>query len=446
MIYRKESIKVAYDIDFLGLGYASPKDRTGIFRVVEHVAEILVEKKCDVHFFAQTYANEADTYLNNDSKLRPYLIELIRRNNTSYINEVNHFLRQVGKKSLQSHYNGEEKAPLLGKIFRKAVFSVQSFMPPLRDRIEVIKIDDLNILRKVNVYHSPFSKITDTVRSFSHLKCFLTVYDLIPILYPQYLNLTGSSWTHEAIASLRPKDWVFTISQATKDDLCEYRKDLHPSQVIVTHLAASPDKFYRCTNADELQAIRNKYHLPENAKYFLALSNLAPHKNFAHLLKCFDRLIRQENLSDVYLILVGSRAWQYEDIFERVRSSKELSKRVIFTGRVQDPELPALYSGATGFVFPSLYEGFGLPPLEAMQCGVPVITSNTSSLPEVVGRAGIMVNPTDEDALCQAMLSVYQDSVLRDQLAKKSLEQAAKFSWQKCVQQVIKGYRTALNS
>ena len=105
-----------------------------------------------------------------------------------------------------------------------------------------------------------------------------------------------------------------------------------------------------------------------------------------------------------------------------------------------------MYSGATTFVYPSFYEGFGLPPLEAMQCGVPVITSNTSSLPEVVGGAGIMIYPTDSDALCQGMYKLYTQSSLRESMTLRSIEQAKKFSWQKCTQQTIDVYKLALDN
>jgi glycosyltransferase involved in cell wall biosynthesis len=143
---------------------------------------------------------------------------------------------------------------------------------------------------------------------------------------------------------------------------------------------------------------------------------------------------------------VGKRGQGYENILAHASIGEQLQERVIFTGRVDDEDLAALYSGALCFTFMSYYEGFGLPPLEAMQCGVPVITSNTSSLPEVVGDAGITVNPKDEDALCQAMLGVYRDEHLRAEMARKSLVQAAKFSWDKCVVQTVQGYQKALNA
>jgi glycosyltransferase involved in cell wall biosynthesis len=142
-------------------------------------------------------------------------------------------------------------------------------------------------------------------------------------------------------------------------------------------------------------------------------------------------------------VLVGTKGWDFDRIFREIERDSDIQARIVVTGFVPDEDLAALYTSSIGFVYTSLYEGFGLPPLEAMQCGVPVITSNNSSLPEVVGDAGMMVDAKDEDALCQSMLRVYQSESLREQMSKKSLEQAAKFSWEKCVQQTIEGYKIA---
>jgi glycosyltransferase involved in cell wall biosynthesis len=144
---------------------------------------------------------------------------------------------------------------------------------------------------------------------------------------------------------------------------------------------------------------------------------------------------------------VGTLGWSYERIFQSLPSTSEsLRSRVILTGYVPDEDLSAIYSGASVFVYPSLYEGFGLPPLEAMQCGVPVITSNTSSLPEVVGTAGILIDPQQGDELCQALLKVLSSAELQAQMSQKSLEQADRFSWEQCVEQTALIYRTALNN
>ena len=133
-------------------------------------------------------------------------------------------------------------------------------------------------------------------------------------------------------------------------------------------------------------------------------------------------------------------------LYKEIFSDPILKNRIVFTGFIPDKYLSAIYSGALAFIYPSLYEGFGLPPLEAMQCGTPVITSNTSSLPEVVGDAGIMINPKDGDALCQAMIDIVKNNKLRNHLSKKGIERTKLFSWKKCADETIKAYRSALNN
>ena len=144
--------------------------------------------------------------------------------------------------------------------------------------------------------------------------------------------------------------------------------------------------------------------------------------------------------------MIGTKRYKRPDIERTVKQTIKYQDRIIFTGYVLDNDLSAIYSGAVAFIFPSLYEGFGLPVLEAMQCGTPVISSNSSSLPEVVGDAGILIDPKDEDHLCQAMLDVLTDSNLRESLRKKGLERAKQFSWKKCADQTVEIYKKIIDS
>ena len=164
------------------------------------------------------------------------------------------------------------------------------------------------------------------------------------------------------------------------------------------------------------------------------------------MIRCYAQLVANRQIGDMRLVMVGTRGWKMESIFAELEKLGPLSDRVIVTGFVPDEDLAPIYSHASMFVYPSLLEGFGLPPLEAMQCGVPVITSNTSSLPEVVGDAGIMVPPSDTDALCQAMATLFQDRELHDRLASRARERAATFSWARCAAETVEAYRAALNS
>ncbi|MBT6229755.1 MAG: glycosyltransferase family 4 protein, partial [Candidatus Scalindua sp.] len=146
---------------------------------------------------------------------------------------------------------------------------------------------------------------------------------------------------------------------------------------------------------------------------------------------------------DYKLVIAGEKGWLYKQIFKEVEH-RDLKKEILFLGVVKDEDLPMLYNCADIFVYPSLYEGFGLPPLEAMACGIPVITSNTSSLPEVIGNAGIMVDPEDDNSLSEAIFNVLKDEDLRYQMSKNGLKRAKLFSWEKAAKEILEIYDEVL--
>jgi glycosyltransferase involved in cell wall biosynthesis len=163
-------------------------------------------------------------------------------------------------------------------------------------------------------------------------------------------------------------------------------------------------------------------------RYVLAVGNKQPRKNLSRLVRAFSSIALE--MPDVTLVIVGQSGWQGSDVEQTVKSLG-LNTRVRFTGFVPETDLPALYSGADVFCYPSLYEGFGLPPLEAMACGAPTITSNTSSLPEVVGDAALTVDPMSIEEMAGALRSLLADSTKREEYGRRALRQAALFSWDK---------------
>jgi glycosyltransferase involved in cell wall biosynthesis len=236
-------------------------------------------------------------------------------------------------------------------------------------------------------------------------------------------------------------DWVTCISDFTKQEFCEFT-GMSPERVFVAPLAAS-EHFRPVSDEAEISAACARFGIPEG-NYFLTLGALQPRKNFRHIIRSFLRLLNEHPEVDTNLIITGATAWKYDEILAEIEPSHAHRERIVFTGFIPDDYLGAIYSGATAFVFPSLYEGFGLPPLEAMQCGTPVIASNTTAMPEVVGDAGLLIDPTDSDALCDAMLKVVTDAELRQQLSRKGLLRAQQFSWARCAEETIAVYKTAI--
>jgi glycosyltransferase involved in cell wall biosynthesis len=299
-----------------------------------------------------------------------------------------------------------------------------------------------------DIYHSTFFPLPDRARTGGHSgpQRFVTLYDVIAIQQPEYFAKLPDQidLIRKVAESVGPEDWVFAISECTKQDFCAFRPDVDPERVIVTYLAAS-ELFYPHQDAEAARAVRERYGISDKP-YLLSLATLEPRKNIEHVIRCFARWAQQEGVDDVNLVLVGERGWGHEEILAEVSRFGNLRDRIIVTGRAADEDLAAIYSGALAFLYLSFYEGFGLPPLEAMQCGAPVITSDRSSLPEVVGSAGLQLNPADEDGLCAALQRIWTDSELRMDMSRASLEQAKQFSWQRCADETAAGYRKALRA
>ena len=306
------------------------------------------------------------------------------------------------------------------------------------------------LLRAFGEPRQPF----DVFHSFHHsfpprerVRCRVrieTVFDLTPLLFPEYSysDTAHLDW-FRMLHSIDPRrDWIICMSEATKRDLCAYMA--MPSARVAVIPGATPDGvFYEEPDPGRIEPILERHGLSRH-RYILSVSVLEPRKNLSHLIRCFLRLVTQEQIEDLRLVLAGPPGWKYEDIFATVDRHPELKHRVLFPGYVPLADLNAIYNGALFLVYPSLYEGFGLPILEAMQCGVPVITSNTSSLPEVAGDAGLLVDPKDEDQLCHAMRRLWSDPRLRRDLAQKGLVRAKSFSYKQNVDHTLQVYETAL--
>ncbi len=227
--------------------------------------------------------------------------------------------------------------------------------------------------------------------------------------------------------AIKISDHIITISDTTKNDVLKYYK-LSSNKISSVLLGFDKDIFYRRGN-DEVNLVKNKYSIRGN--YILFVGTLQKRKNISRLISAFAKLKNEYKIKEK-LVIVGKKGWLYNDIFVKIKKL-ELSNSVIFTSYVPGSDLPALFSGATVFILPSLYEGFGLPLLEAMACGTPVITSKISSLPEVVEEAGIYINdPYSENEIAEKINLVVNNKPLQKELSQKGFLQAQKFSWKNC--------------
>jgi glycosyltransferase involved in cell wall biosynthesis len=236
--------------------------------------------------------------------------------------------------------------------------------------------------------------------------------------------------------SIKKADIIIAVSYSTKRDIINYF-EIKEEKIKVVYPGVE-SRFRPIRNIKEYR-LRN--NLP--SKMILNVGTLEPRKNVVTLIKAFKKL-RKLGFKNYKLVIAGDKGWLYKPIFDEIKSSG-LQKEVLFLGCVKDEDLPILYNCADVFVYPSFYEGFGFPPLEAMACGIPVITSNTSSLPEVVDNAGIMVDPDDVNSLCNAMYNVLKDKELWHQMSKKGLERAKLFSWKETAKKILEIYDEVLS-
>ncbi len=268
-------------------------------------------------------------------------------------------------------------------------------------------------------------------------KYVVTVHDVIPLILPETFTPRHRMVVRMALARVRRKAHrVLVPSRAVKRDVVRLL-NLAEGRVTVTPEGCEP-RFRPVEAGAALRAVAARYGLPP--RYVLAVGTLEPRKNLTTLLRAFARLRRAGDVDPALrLVLAGARGWLDEPVFDAVRSLG-LEDDVRFPGFIDDDDLPAVYGGAALFVFPSLYEGFGLPLLEAMACGVPVVTSNVSSMPEVAGDAALLVDPRDVDGLAAAIARVLRDGALRDRLRGAGIARARRFSWTVTARQTLDAY------
>jgi glycosyltransferase involved in cell wall biosynthesis len=283
---------------------------------------------------------------------------------------------------------------------------------------------------RVDLVHGPVNISPVLARHRS----VVTVHDLAFLVYPEqypgakqrYLNLlTG--------LSIKRAGRVIAVSDSTRADILRYY-GVHPERVVVVPNGVDPD-FAQVSDPNRLKALRDQYRLPE--QFILFVGTLQPRKNLVGLLRAYARIV---NEVDWPLVVVGAPGWLYEPVFNEARWLG-VADRVIFAGYADPDALPLWYSAASVFVYPSLYEGFGLPVLEAMACGTPVITSSTSSLPEVAGDAAIYVNPADVVALASALARLIHQPALQAELRERGQARARRYSWEQTARETAEVYR-----
>jgi glycosyltransferase involved in cell wall biosynthesis len=290
----------------------------------------------------------------------------------------------------------------------------------------------------VDLLHSPHY-----VRPvFCPAAAVVTVHDCIHLLFPQYLpNRMAYSYARFMLGrAVRRSALVFTVSEASRADILRFYPDADPERIQVVPNAIDP-AILEPPGAAEIERVKERYQI--RGRFVLYAGNIKPHKNLDRLIAAFGRLKQRPGHEDVKLLIIGEDVARYGSL-RRSMEGAGVRQDVRFFGFVPERTLAALYRLASVFAFPSLYEGFGLPPLEAMACGTPVVTSRLSSLPEVVGDAALLVDPYDVEAIAEGIARVLNDSALADDLRRRGRARAAGFSWERSVRSIHEGYLRVL--
>lgn len=417
--------KILLDLSLLG---HDPSARRGMERVAYHLfAGLQKSEQVDLSFVATSHLPGAYEFLLTQGispetklKFRPHQLRTSR----------------WGRKLSQTIHRSIENRSLPARALRRLLSQIVQICSAGESKFTP------EMLREADIYHTPFTPFPRSVQQSGRLRKFITVHDFNPLKSPEFFSGQDTRYMENLLACLKPDNFAFCVSETVRKDILNL-STIPSERIFVTPLAADENIFYRESNPQKLAAARARYGIPEG-DYFLSLSAHAPHKNFPHLIHCFSALIESGELTDTNLVIAGPNPQRNREACEALAKYSNLKSRVILVGRLPDEDMAAVYSGATAFLFPSFCEGFGMPPLEAMQCGTPVIASNTSSIPEVVGEAGILLPPKDKDAWCQAMLQLSRQAALREELRKKSLQRADFFSWPRFMEQTLRGYRASL--
>jgi len=284
---------------------------------------------------------------------------------------------------------------------------------------------------RIEVFHATGNRGLPYRRACKYV---VTCHDIIDRL-PEYCGRQHwrGRWRkgYADFATRRSAHRYITVSNFSRQEICRFLR-LPPERVAVIYNAASP-RFYERLPAERIAAVLNKYSLPP--KYFLFLGGFDRRKNAAALVEAFSKLSNDT----LPLVLAGGQKWDFAVIAERI-SALAMSRRVHCPGAIADEDLPALFQGALALVYPSLYEGFGLQLVEAMASGIPVLASDTTSLPEVLAGSGLLFDPTDPDSIARQMQRIVDDAALREALAEKSRQRARDFSWHKAADQTLRLY------
>ena len=418
-----------YDASVLGDAYRPNASRSGIFFVAHNVLKELSKNK-DINL--ALFVNSSSLIF-----LYKYLsIEFENYNFKIYTDTI--FTKFTNSFYSISNYRKilkKENKPIKRFLLKIVMFIMKPF-------VKFFNFIGKNILeykiKNFNGFLSPIYKAPHKLQKMKNLNKFIILHDAIPIILPQFQESQQhpKSWYQQLLKNINSKDHYFTVSEHTRKDFLKYCPQIDPNKIKTTLLACNEN--FKLMAEDSIKKAKEKYNIPSDKKYIFSLCTLEPRKNLIRAVKTFIQFIKKNNIEDLVFVLGGGQWDSFIGQLENeIDNLGEYKSKIIKAGYVDDKDLAPLYSGAEWFVYTSQYEGFGLPPLEAMSCGCPVITSNNSSLPEVVGDSAIMIDYDSDEQHIKAYEKYYYNEDLRKEYSQKGLKRASLFSWKNCANQML---------
>lgn len=397
-------MKILFDCTELSFFYDTNGHRAGVFYVAWNLFNELKKRGYDITFYCDFRRAE---FMKNIKEF--YGVEIF--DEYFFLNKLTSKILYLTK---DAPYLIKTAINILARFYDKYLY--------VKSKKAIKKIEEYD------VYLSPFTPPSADIQA-SNIPKFRMLHDIIPIL-EKGMPKNTKDWHYKVYNTINDKDFYFANSECTRGDVLKYFPFIKPENIKTTLLGVN-DNFKPCKT--------------ENAKkYVFSLCTLGKRKNVIFAIRNFIKFIEKNKIDDLTLVLGGSNWKTFEAELDNTLKKYDKSK-IVLTGYVKDEELPALYSNAMMFVYPSLYEGFGLPVLEAMKCGCPVITSNISSLPEVIGQAGIKIDPKNDDDMVKAYEKYYYDNFYRELCAERGLIRAKEFTWEKCADEILEFIEEKLN-
>jgi len=423
-----KKLNLLYDASVLINGAKNSTARSGVYFVAYNLLlEMLKREDLSVKIYCYPkYRHLLDEVINNDENLKNLSIAKYSKIDKMVI----HF-------EYLKYQNKQQKNSKIVRVAIKTLLNCFKFISEIGNTYKINQ-EYKKIFKEIDAFFSPWQAVPQEIKNISHIKKYELIHDVIPLIFPENFPdmQDEKSSIYKRFHSFDNDVFYFANSEYTKQDFVKHT-NISSENVAVIPLSTGI-KYDVIRDKNQIDLVKEKYNIPKNKKYLFSLCTLEPRKNLVFAVKNFIEFIKRNNIDDFVFVLGGGH-WKHfiEQLNDAIGDLDSFQDKIIKIGYVFDEDLAALYGGAEMFVFPSLYEGFGMPILEAMKCGCPVICSNVSSMPEVIGDCGIQINPTDDEELINAFKTMYFDGEQREKFINKGLDRAKSFTWEKSVDVII---------